>query len=187
MLFKKSSVMEIGGGFGTLGEILSYTDGIKYINIDIPPVSYVSWRYLSEVHNPEDIETYLPNSGTIKIDSLKRCSVFNSWYIEKLEGTIDLFVNYISFQEMEPHIVENYLKHIKRLCPKWILLRNMREGKRVKQSKDDFGVETPILTDDYTKMITDVYDLIDSNVIPYGYKTVDGFHSELLLFKRKNA
>ena len=76
--------------------------------------------------------------------------------------------------------------HVKRLNAKWILLRNMREGKNKKQNPDDVGVETPIRNDDYLKMIQDKYSLVEANVFPFGYKTVDGFHSELLLFKRKN-
>jgi len=84
---------------------------------------------------------------------------------------------------MEPNIVENYLNHVRRLHPKFILLRNIREGKQVKKLPDDVGVETPILKDDYINMIKDTHTLIASSVIPYGYKTVDGFHSELLLFQ----
>ena len=38
--------MEIGGGFGTLGEILSFSKNKKYIDLDIYPNSYISWNYL---------------------------------------------------------------------------------------------------------------------------------------------
>jgi putative sugar O-methyltransferase len=180
-----NTVLEIGGGFGTLGEILSGTPGTKYIDVDIPPVSFVAWNYLNAVYGDTKIEPYIHSMEKIDISKLKACSVFNSWDIEKLEGKIDLFVNFISFQEMEPHVVENYLSFVKKLSPKFILLRNMREGKQQKKSKDDFGVETPIKKDDYVRMIEDSFTLVESNVIPFGYKTVDGFHSELLLFKRK--
>ena len=181
------TVLEIGGGFGTLGEILNFTSGIKYIDIDIPPVSFVSWKYLSNIYSKNHIEPYIHNNGKIIIEELNSCSVFNSWDIERLEGTIDLFVNFISFQEMEPNIVQNYLNHVKRLNTKWILLRNMREGKQIKKTHDDVGVEIPTKKADYVKMIEDKYSLIAANVFPFGYKTVDGFHSELLLFRRKNG
>ena len=46
-------------------------------------------------------------------------------------------------------------------------------------------MEVAILKDDYIAMIKDEYNLVESNVNPFGYKTVDGFHSELLLFKHK--
>lgn len=180
------TVLEIGGGFGSLGEILRSTHSIKYIDIDIPPISYIAWCYLNSVYDKNEIENYIHNKETINIDELKRCSVLNSWDIEKLQGSIDLFVNFISFQEMEPAIVANYLSNVKRLNPKWVLLRNMREGKNVKKSAKDIGVEVPIKKDDYTIMLSDHYDLKASNIHPYGYKTVDGFHSELLLYKKKD-
>lgn len=177
------TVLEIGGGFGTLGEILSYTDGMKYINIDIPPMSFIAWRYLSNIYDESKISQYVHGTQSHKISNLKPCNVFNCWDIENIEGDIDLFVNFISFQEMEPDIVENYLHHVKRLHPKFILLRNIREGKQVKKHPGDIGVEIPILKDDYINMIKGGYSLMASSVIPYGYKTVDGFHSELLLFQ----
>jgi len=179
------TVIEIGGGFGTLGEILNSSGGIKYIDIDIPPISYVAWNYLSNI-NDINIEPYIHIKEKIIIEELKSYSVFNSWDIEKLEGTVDLFVNFISFQEMEPHIVENYLEHVKRLRTKWILLRNMREGKQIRKTQGGLGVEIPIRKEDYLKMMEDRYKLIATSVFPFGYKTVDGFHSELLLFKRKD-
>lgn len=178
------TVLEIGGGFGTLGEILNFSKGVKYINVDIPPISFISWSYLKNIYKT-NINSYLNESkDVINISNLKSCSVFNSWDIEKINGQIDLFVNFISFQEMEPHIVKNYLKNIYRLNPKWILLRNIREGKKKKNTVDELGVETPIKSSDYIKMIENNYELIAKDVIRFGYKTPDGFHSELLLFKK---
>ena len=37
----------------------------------------------------------------------------------------------------------------------------------------------------YKKFLKKNYRLLSSNVIPFGYKTFDGFHSELFLFKKK--
>lgn len=179
------TVLEIGGGFGTLGEILKQSRNIKYIDIDIPPVSYIAWDYLRHNYQGSDIEPYVNHHREIQIKDLKKCSVFNAWDIEILYGKVDLFVNFISFQEMEPFIVENYLSHVKRLRPTWVLLRNMREGKQVKTGPDKTGVDCPIKKDDYTKLLSDTHELIASNVVPFGYKTVDGFHSELLLFRQK--
>ena len=96
---------------------------------------------------------------------------------------MDLFVNFISFQEMEPAIVQNYLTHVVRLGARWILLRNMREGKNIRKN-GEAGVVTPILSDDYLSMLPQ-YELVERNVFPYGHKTVDGFHSEVLLLRRK--
>ncbi len=181
------TVLEIGGGFGTLGEVLSSSgiNNLHYIDIDIPPTSFVAQHYLTEVLGKDKVATYAQtaNCPTIEIDSLPQAAVLCSWQIERLQGQVDLFVNFISFQEMEPHIVKNYLGHVTRVGARWILLRNMREGKNVRKN-DRVGVSTPILGDDYLAMLPG-YELVDRNVIPFGYRTVDGFHSELLLLKRK--
>jgi hypothetical protein len=92
-------------------------------------------------------------------------------------------VNFISFQEMEPHIVRNYLGHVTRLGTRWVLLRNLREGKQLRKN-DWVGVDVPILSNDYLAMLPD-YELVERNVLPFGYRTVDNFHSELLLLRRR--
>jgi putative sugar O-methyltransferase len=181
------TVMEIGGGFGTLGEILS-TTGIKnlrYIDVDIPPTSFVAQHYLTALLGEDKVATYkkTKTQTEIQIANLPTASVLCSWQIEKLVGKIDLFVNFISFQEMEPKVVHNYLSHVSRLKADWILLRNMKEGKNVKTDTNSVGVEIPILSEDYLTMLPD-YQLVDRNIVPFGYRTVDNFHSELLLLKR---
>jgi putative sugar O-methyltransferase len=183
------TVMEIGGGFGTLGEILlsAGIDGLRYLDIDIPPTSFAAQSYLGQLVGPDDIATYASTREreTIAIDSLPAISVLSSWQIEKLQGKVDLFVNFISFQEMEPPVVRNYLAHVARLGTEWVLLRNMREGKNV--AKDGAtGVEVPILGRDYQDML-DGCELVDSSVVPFGYRTVDDFNSELYLFRRRHA
>lgn len=181
------TVLEIGGGFGTLGEVLSSAgiDGLRYIDVDIPPTSFVAQHYLGKVLGKENVTTYKQTAGkqSIEINALSQAAVLCSWQIEKLQGQVDLFVNFISFQEMEPHIVKNYLGHVARLGTRWILLRNMREGKQLRKN-DWVGVDTPILGDDYLAMLPG-YELVERNVLSFGYQTVDGFHSELLLLKRK--
>jgi len=182
------TVLEIGGGFGTLGEVLSGSgiDGLRYIDIDIPPTSFVAQYYLSRVLGENKVATYSQtrDQKSIDIKILPQVSVLCSWQIERLQGPVDLFVNFISFQEMEPHIVKNYLKHVVRLGSRWILLRNIREGKGIKKDNNPIGVVSPILSDDYLAMLPE-YELIDRGFLPFGHITVDGFHSELLLLKRK--
>ncbi|MBI3299566.1 MAG: putative sugar O-methyltransferase [Elusimicrobia bacterium] len=180
------TVLEIGGGFGSLGEVLSNAgiEGLRYIDVDIPPTSFVAQRYLSEVLGEEKVATYAQTCGrdSIAIDSLPQAAVLCAWQLEKLNGAVDLFVNFVSFQEMEPDIVRNYFSHVTRLGARWVLLRNLREGKQ--QRKDGgLGVDTPIRSSDYLSMLPG-YDLVERNVIPFGYRTVDGFHSEILLLKR---
>jgi hypothetical protein len=84
---------------------------------------------------------------------------------------LNLFVNFISFQEMEPHIVKNYLGHVSRLKAKWILLRNMREGKQIRKN-GLVGVDTPILSEDYLIMLPD-YELVEEKM--FGILDVEDF------------
>jgi len=185
------TVMEIGGGFGTLGEILlkDERNDIFYINLDIPPVAFYSSYYLQELFGKENIATYdnLKDKDILDIDQLKtQYKAINtcSWQIEKLEGTIDLFVNSISFQEMEPDVVQNYCNHIDRLEPKFILLRNILEGKRKKSNEFAAGVDEPILGDDYNTFLPN-YELIATDSATFGFITEDDFHSQLRVYKRR--
>jgi putative sugar O-methyltransferase len=180
------TVLEIGGGFGTLGEILGKAPRkhVKYIDVDIPPTQFVAEYYLKKVFGSHRVRSYQHFEGkeNIEIKSLPDFTVVCSWQLEKIVGELDLFVNFISFQEMEPEVVANYLSQIKRLNVKWVLLRNMREGKQ-KVSADQAGVKTPVTGDDYLQML-EGYTTITRAAQPFGYETVDGFHSELLLLSR---
>jgi len=181
-----NNVMEIGGGFGTLGEIFRKTNPrARYFDFDIAPTANVAHFYLSSIFGDEAVQSFLDTKAETELDieASKPINVLGAWEVEKLTGQIDLFVNFISFQEMEPDVVENYLKHVDRLQAKWILLRNLREGKQIK-TDGNYGVEKPMYTDSYVSMLPN-YELIEKNVLPFGFKTVDGFHSELLLFKKK--
>ena len=85
---------------------------------------------------------------------------------------------------MEPEVVKNYIKHVIRLSPKFILLRNLKEGKQKKTSKRN-GVLRQIKKNDYIKYLKTKYILKNNNVRPFGFKTFDNFHSELLLFEKR--
>lgn len=179
-----NTVLEIGGGFGTLGEILGKAPqkGLKYIDVDIPPTHFAAEHYLKANFGSRNVNGFIDLEGrsTIEISDLSDFTVMCSWQLEKLRGQVDLFVNFISFQEMEPNVVKNYLDQVGRLKPRWVLLRNMREGKQ-KKVTGALGVIQPILSEDYVTMLPD-YQLISQTVHPFGYLTADGFHSELLLF-----
>ena len=185
------TVIEIGGGFGTLGEILlsDTRNDIFYINIDIPPTIIFSTYYLESILGENNVANYLTiqEQKSHNLDALRRslkAAVIAPWQIEQLEGEADLFVNFISFQEMEPDIVTNYLSYIDRLKTKYILLRNLREGKQVAKDGNSIGVKKPIFAEDYDGFLLN-YKLVCNSVFPYGYKTVDGFNSELRLYQRK--
>tara|TARA_Y100000739_G_scaffold228746_1_gene241340 strand:- start:1657 stop:2712 length:1056 start_codon:yes stop_codon:yes gene_type:complete len=183
-----NNILEIGGGFGTLGEIILKNENnqTKYINIDIPPTLLIAEYYLSQVFKDYKFSLYdeYKYNEEISIKSLNKISMFYPWQLPYLKGEIDLFVNFISFQEMEPYIVRNYLEQVDRLSSKFIMMRNLREGHILSKGSDTFGVKIPIKTDDYIEMLPN-YNLIGKNVFPFGFKTYDGFHHDLLIFERK--
>jgi len=183
-------VMEIGGGFGTLGEILlkDTRNDAFYINADIPPVGFVSSFYLEEIFGKENVATYAETKdlNILDIEDLKlKYKALNicSWEVPKLKGKIDLFVNFISFQEMEPNVVQNYCNYIEKLEPQYILLRNMLEGKKKKSDEYSAGVTEPILGEDYNKFLPN-YKLVASDSEVFGFITEDGFHSQLRIYQR---
>lgn len=179
-----NTVLEIGGGFGTLGEIIGKAPkkDIKYIDIDIPPMNFVAEQYLKGNFGESNVSGFpaFKAGAEIVISSLPSFTVLCPWQLKRLVGKVDLFVNYISFQEMEPHVVENYFSLVKRLSPAWLLLRNMREGKQ-RGVSGGVGVTQPILSEDYRNMLPN-YRLVNISVDPFGYRTVDGFHSETAIF-----
>ena len=184
--FVPKKVLEIGGGFGTLGEIIfkSNITDFKYIDLDLPPMFLIAQEYLksSIKKNEFFFIDYFNEPEELDVEKLPQISCLPNWYIKRLRGKIDLFVNFISFQEMEPEIVENYVNQVLQLKPRFVLLRNLREGKQVSQN-GSLGVMRPILKDDYISYFKG-YTLLGSNVCPFGYETVDGFHSELLVLEK---
>jgi putative sugar O-methyltransferase len=183
-----NTVLEIGGGFGTLGEILGKAPkkGIRYIDVDIPPTHFAAEYYLKSVFDKNKVASFadLKDQSMINISNLPDFTVMCSWQLEKLKGNVDLFVNFISFQEMELEVVRNYLSQVNRLGAKWLLLRNMREGKQKKTSVAP-GVQVPILSEDYAQMLPN-FRLMEQSVHPFGFQTSDDFHSEISLFKRSD-
>lgn len=182
---KISRVLEIGGGYGTLGEIMLKSDqNTVYIDVDLPPVAAVATYYLKEIFGDRAILGYdeTRNWETIDIDQLPaacRALVLCPWQLPKVTSRIDLFVNFISFQEMEPREIKNYINLVQNLNPDHILLRNLREGKNKKRSPEDVGVNEPTTLDQMIKWF-DRYRLSGRDTISFGELKIDNFHSEVV-------
>ena len=103
--FIPHKVLEIGGGFGTLGEILykCKIPDLQYIDLDLPPMVSIASQYSKTVFSQTEVYEFNDHSEkNLAIDTLSKLNFLPNWSIEKLVGKIDLFVNFISFQEMEP-------------------------------------------------------------------------------------
>ena len=178
------NILEIGGGFGTLGEIVNqlWCPQSKYLNLDIPPICNIAEYYLQNVcHDFYGIDELLAIEN-IRFSSLRKINVSSNWKIEDISGEIDLFVNMISFQEMERDVVINYLHFIKNLKPKFLLFRHILEGKQKKTIKNSIGVIEPTTPDIYKDNLAN-YKLLHRDSLPYGFNTPDKFHSQVLIFR----
>lgn len=181
---KLARVLEIGGGFGTLGEImLKSNPETVYVDVDLPPVAGVSTYYLKEVFGDKAVVGYDETRRweNIDLDQLPascRALVLCPWQLPKLRGVVDLFVNFISFQEMEPNVVKNYINLVQGLKPDYVLLRNLREGKKKKNAPEELGVNEPTTLDQMIQHF-DRYHLAARDTISFGELKIDDFHSEI--------
>ncbi|MGL4177166.1 MAG: putative sugar O-methyltransferase [Dermatophilaceae bacterium] len=158
-----SSFLEIGGGFGVLGEIVLARDpAARYVNVDIPPLMSVAGYYLATLFGEERVAPYesLPPSGPIEVAS---SASLPSWRLPDLRGSYDVFVNSYSFQEMEPHVVANYVERVAAIGPQYVLSLNSREGKPRKADGHEVGVVDPVTSGHIVSMFEDAgYELVGS-------------------------
>jgi len=131
-----NTIMELGSGAGKQTEVLKklYPNMTFYL-FDIPPQLYVCEKYLSKVF-PDDVITYEETRNLKKIpeDHKGKIFIFGSWKIADLDFNCDLFWNSMSFQEMEPEIVLNYLNYINGLTRKYVFLNEVMNGKKLSKA-----------------------------------------------------
>ena len=180
-----SSVLEIGGGYGTLGEILYqlWSQDAKYLNLDIPPICNVAEYYLSTVSDNFSGIADIVDQERVEFAKLSRTNVAPNWKIQSVKGEIDLFVNMISFQEMERPVVENYLDQVQSLRPKYILLRHIREGKQKRTPTNPIGVLEPTTPEIYNDILRG-YSLMHRDSVPFGFDTPDNYHSDVIIYRQ---
>jgi putative sugar O-methyltransferase len=142
------SFVELGGGFGVLGEFVLARDAeARYVNFDIPPLLTVSSYYLTSLFGDERVRTFdedLPESGPLELPG---SACLPNWRIGDLVGNYDVFVNSYSFQEMEPFVVEHYIDCVARLGVKYAVSLNSIHGKHIAQGADDVGVKEQVVSD----------------------------------------
>ena len=159
------SVLEIGGGFGVLGEILMRRSGkVRYVDLDIPPLMTVASYYLRELFG-ERVDVYDDAwPGRVAAD---RSAVLPPWRLDAVDGPFDLFVNCFSFQEMEPHVVANYAARIAEKDVAYVVSLNSRKGKP-KASDGGIGVVEQVTSAQIVEMFADNgYELVGRYGAPY--------------------
>jgi putative sugar O-methyltransferase len=181
-----SCVLEIGGGYGTLGEILLQGDeSLTYVDVDIPPVGFVAGWYLQQVLGRARVAAWDETRTWKAIDlgTLDRSAVLCPWQLPDVTGQVDLFVNFISFQEMEHDVVENYFRHVDRLGARWVLLRNSVAGKPV-GGPGELAVRKPVKRGDYLDIFAG-YELVGSDHRLFGHSQEGGLTSEVMVLARR--
>lgn len=175
----RTSLLELGGGYGLLGEILlQLAPPLFYINVDIPPLAAVATYTLQSLFGPSQVLSYETSRdwNILDIETLQstyKAVVLCPWQLPHLRGKVDIALNYISFQEMEPSVVAAYAEDFKRLAQWAILLRNSDVGKP--------GVEEKIYRQDYLRFFSPwTCTLCDHSLFGREHKTI---RSDVLLFQ----
>jgi hypothetical protein len=100
---------------------------------------------------------YLETSELSSIDlakiNTKRIVVLASWQIERVIGKADLFWSSASFQEMEPHVVRNYIKIIQPITSQYVYLLQKPHGQRIAKEKGEVGVLKQTRLEDYIEFL----------------------------------
>jgi putative sugar O-methyltransferase len=139
-----TSFLEIGGGYGVLGEIvLSRQAEARYVDLDIPPLLTVASWYLDALF-PGRVSVYgpaIPDLGPI--DGIGSACL-PSWRIDDIAGPFDVFINSYSFQEMEPDVVERYVSRVAAKDVTFVVSLNSRQGKPSIGEGHEIGVLEPV-------------------------------------------
>ena len=146
-------VMEIGGGYGVLAEIMQKrrfgTNGY-FVEVDIPPLVYVSTQYLKAVF-PGRVVDYREarSKATLSRSDIEgKILVIPPCLVPALDLEFDLFWNSASFQEMEGEVVDNYLEYVSRTSST-VFINTLTHGHR----KGLGGQREPIAFDQLARKI----------------------------------
>ncbi len=168
------NVIEIGGGIGTLGEIMLKAKGKNffYLNIDIPPMAYFSTEYLKMVFGDKTILDYSESCmmNIINIEEIRkkyRAAVVCPWQLNRINGHFDLFVNFTSFQEMEPDVVSHYVNKVSPMIKHYVLLMNRKCGQNVATEPGQRGVIRPITMNEIIQLFRN-FKVADRNQSVFG-------------------
>ncbi len=122
-------VCEVGGGYGRLAHVfLQAMPNSRYILVDLPQSLIVAYYYLSQLCQKE-IYPYGISRTFKTIDRStvlgKRITFLLPHQLEQVaKGTIDIYPNTYSFQEMTPDIVRGYFTSFSRIGGRAIYLKN---------------------------------------------------------------
>jgi len=157
-----SLIVELGSGSGKQVEVIrKLHPQISFLLFDIPPQLYVCEQFLRHIF-PDSVRSYELNR---QCRSLSRppggsIGIFGSWQFPLISGlTVDLFWNAVSFQEMEPEVVENYLGYVS-ASANAVYLQQRMGGKELASEPGRIGVLKQTTLADYRRGLKS-FDLVD--------------------------
>jgi putative sugar O-methyltransferase len=173
--------LEIGGGFGVLGEIVMSRDPeARYVNLDLPPLMTVSSYYLNRLFDGR-VALYdhaIADTGPL-VSWSSGC--LPNWRIGDIAGDFDVFFNAFSFQEMEPEVVAHYISKVAAMRVPYALSLNSRRGKPRARKGQAIGVVDPVTSGRIVSMFEDHgYELLAR----YGNPLLQSA-AELVILRRK--
>lgn len=147
-------VMELGSGSGKQVEVIKKLHPqLTFLLFDLPPQLYVCEMYLNTVF-PGAVVSYRDTRKRENLTDLEpgKIYMFGNWKFPLTEelGVVDLFWNAASFQEMEPHVVANYLSHVDQTAAR-VYLQETMEGKEVARRPGTTGVLRKTALEDYRR------------------------------------
>jgi putative sugar O-methyltransferase len=143
--------LEIGGGYGVLGEFLLQRDrDAIYVDLDIPPLMTVASWYLTELFgNRVSIYDSVSENGSIDVTT---SMALPNYRLPDLAGNFDVFVNSFSFQEMEPDVVRSYVDLVVARGIRHAVSLNSRLGKPKVSDGNAIGVIDPVTSSSIVRM-----------------------------------
>ena len=144
-------IAELGSGSGKQVEVIKKLHpNTRFLLFDIPPQLYVCEQYLKSVF-PGQVVSYRETRdwSQLAVPKPGQICILPTWKMPQLSSLgCDLFWNAASFQEMEPDVVANYLKHV-RIAAKTAYLQEMMDGKEVAIKPGMHGVQKQTTLRDY--------------------------------------
>ncbi len=130
-----STYIEIGPGLGlsTLAHIALNPNLRVIVNVDIPPVLYVSTQFLKSVEGLRVIDFAEAGEGAIQLAQNPDGPLVYQlapWQLKNVREQVDAFFNAYSFQEMERENCANYARVIKPLVRHHVCLMSSVGGHR---------------------------------------------------------
>jgi putative sugar O-methyltransferase len=177
-------IAELGSGMGRQTEILfKLHPDSAYLLFDIPPQIYVAEQYLKTAF-PGKVVSYRETRDWTDLSAIKpgHIHLFGNYKMPLLTTRpVSLFWNSASFHEMEPDVVQNYLKYVNATCEWAYLAENLKGGKRAK-TPGELGI-LQVTTLDHYKAGLPGFDLVDMSPVPrINGKPLSDHH---MMFKRK--